>query len=150
MSRTPTPLYRELSSVLNAIDNCRKSGNQTWLENHELTIKTLVDFLPSGSGIDNGVTLDREASTPEKLVFHFGYHHMDDGGYYDGWTEHTLTVKPSLQFGIDICISGRDRNQIKDFLYEIFTHSLTETVWQSPDCTWHYSAYENCKQEGGN
>lgn len=147
---TPTPLYRELSSVLSAIDNCRKSGNNSWLDRHESTIKTLVDFLPSGSGIDNGVTLDRDASTPEKLVFTFGFHHMNDTGMYDGWTQHTLTVKPSLQFGIDIRISGRDRNQIKDYLYEIFQNALTDTVWQSADCVWHYSAYEQFAQEGGN
>jgi hypothetical protein len=53
---------------------------------------------------------------------------MDDVGYYDGWTEHTLTVRPSLAFGIDLKFSGRNRNQIKDYLHEVFHEALTHEI----------------------
>ena len=47
---------------------------------------------------------------------------------YDGWTNHTLTVRASLQFGIDLTISGRNRNQIKEYLYETFQCALTDLI----------------------
>lgn len=80
---------------------------------------------PSGSGIDAGTKLD-DSSTKDKLVFAFGYHHMDEHGYYDGWTEHTAVVKPSMCFGYDLRITGRDRNGIKEYLASVFDHWLNE------------------------
>lgn len=123
---TAKPLYRELASLVQARLNCITASNKEWQPKHEERICTLVkEYLPSGSGIDNGVEIDLGASTGEKLVFTFGFHHMNDGGYYDGWTDHTLTVKASLAHGIDLKISGRDRNAIKDYLYEVFHFALT-------------------------
>jgi hypothetical protein len=120
-------VYQQIASCLQAMANCRKSGNDEWLQKHADTIAGLVrNKLPSGSGWDNGTKLDLDASTPEKLVFDGAFHHMNDGGYYDGWTEHRITVTPSLVFGIDIKISGCDRNDIKEYLHEIFHGSLTE------------------------
>ena len=138
-----TPLYREFSNCLSAMENCRKANNHKWLTHWEDKIKKLVDFLPSGSGIDNGITLDAD-STPEKLVFRFEFHHMNDNGFYDGWTDHKLIVKPSLQFGIDIRISGRDRNDIKNYLHDVFSHALTTSVWETLDGKWHLQC-ENTK-----
>lgn len=140
---TPTPLYREIASLLSARENCRKSNNAEWLDRHGETLRKLVkDYMPSGSGIDCGTKLDENASTPEKLIFTFSFHHMDDSGMYSGWTEHTLTVRPSLQFGIDLRISGPNRNQIKEYLYETYTYALTQSVWQTEDLVWHSSMYE--------
>ena len=125
MVKTTRPLYREIASILQAIANCRKDGgNAEWLERHEETLKDLLDLLPSGSGIDCGTKLDRDACKPGKLVFTLGYHHMHESGMYDGWTEHTLVVTPSFD-GIDIRITGRDRNQIKEYLHEVYHNVLT-------------------------
>ena len=143
MSRSSTPLYREIASLLSARENCRNTNNTEWEDKHEDTLTHLVkNYLPSGSGIDCGTKLDLDASTPEKLVFTFGYHHMNDGGYYDGWTEHTMIVRPSLQFGFYLRISGRDRNGVKDYLYETYQYALTQDVWQTDDCKWHSGIYE--------
>jgi len=71
---------------------------------------------------------DFDASTPEKLVFLFGFRHMNDVGYHDGWTDHQLIVTPSLQFGFHIRITGKDRNQTKDYLHETFQYALSEEV----------------------
>jgi hypothetical protein len=84
-------------------------------------------MLPSGSGIDCGTELDRAACKPGKLVFTFSYHHMNEAGMYDGWTEHTLIVTPSFD-GIDLRITGRDRNQVKEYLYDIYHNDLTQEV----------------------
>lgn len=128
MTQTQRPLYREIASILAAIENCRKAGNTEWLEKHsERLAKLLNDHLPSGSGIDNGTKLDYAACRADKLVFTFGYHHMNDCGMYDGWTEHTLTVTPSFD-GIDIRITGRDKNGINEYLYETYHYALTQLI----------------------
>lgn len=135
MSIRKRPLYAELASLLSAQENCRKANNAEWLDKHGASIKTLVDWLPSGSGIDTGTRLD-DSSTPERLVFTFSYHHMNDGGYYDGWTDHVLTVRASLLHGIDITVSGRNRNEIKDYLHETYHYALTQDVWQDDEGNW--------------
>ena len=100
---------------------------QDMANRHEVTVNLLCrDRLPNGSGWDSGTTIDWHASTAEKLVFYGEYHHMDDGGFYDGWTEHTVTVRPSLAFGIELKISGRNRNAIKDYLADLFHTALTQ------------------------
>jgi len=133
MSRYQRKLYEHIASATQARLNCLADEKRTgkahdWTARHESTIEELTKLLPSGSGIDSGVAFDFEKSTGEKLVFHFGFHHMDEMGGYDGWTDHTLTVKPSLHFGINLSISGRDRNQIKEYLHELFSCALTELV----------------------
>jgi hypothetical protein len=81
-------------------------------------------MLPSGSGIDSGTKIDLDKSHAEKIIFYFGFHHMDENGFYDGWTEHTLVVTPSFT-GINLRIGGRDRNQIKEYLYDTYDYALT-------------------------
>lgn len=78
---------------------------------------------PSGSGIDAGIHL-LEESKPLKLVFACDFHHLHEHGGYDGWTNHKAVVTPTFT-GLDIRITGRDRNQIKDHLFEVFHHWLT-------------------------
>jgi hypothetical protein len=117
-------LYRLIVSTLDAYRHCCDNENHEWSARHWSTLKTLESLLPSGSGIDSGTTIDTEKSTSEKLVLNTAYHHMNDAGYYDGWTEHTVTVRASLLFELNITISGRNRNDIKDYLHEVFLDTL--------------------------
>ena len=119
--------YQVIAIALQARTNC-KDASHPWFDKWTETIGRETGNLPSGSGIDNAPKFDFDKSTPEKLVFDFGYHHMNDGGYYDGWTDHQLIVTPSLQFGFSLRITGRDRNQTKDYLYETFQYALAEDV----------------------
>jgi len=93
-------------------------------EDRDMLEDIAKNYLPSGSGIDSGCAIDVDASDSRKIFIDTSYHHMNDGGYYDGWTEHRITVSPSFD-GIDIKISGRDRNQIKDYLHDVFYTALT-------------------------
>jgi hypothetical protein len=122
------PLYKAIAMTLDAYNRCIETKNTEWEEKHYETLAKLNSYLPSGSGIDNGTELDEEKSSSEKLVFHFGFHHMNEGGMYDGWTQHTLTVKPSLYFDIELKISGPNRNDIKEYLHETYHAALTEEV----------------------
>ena len=125
----PTPLYRRLASLLGSADRCDAAGNTEWATRHRDTIRDLVkQHMPSGSGFDNGTALDEDASSPDKLVFTTSFHHMDADGVYGGWTEHKVTVTPSLAFGFDLRVSGRDRNGIKDYIAETFGHALDTEV----------------------
>jgi hypothetical protein len=85
-------------------------------------------YLPSGSGFDNGSKLDLSESTPERIVLSTSYHHMNEGGMYDGWSEHTVIVTPSLASGFNLRITGRDRNAIKAYIAECFHDALTVEV----------------------
>lgn len=76
-----------------------------------------------GSGFDAGSFLDLN-STSKRLIFVTSFHHMDEHGGYDGWTEHKVIVTPLFQ-GFDIRVTGRDRDGIKDYIGETFYHWLS-------------------------
>jgi hypothetical protein len=123
------PLYQALAARIGAVANCEKGGNIEWLAKHKAAALALTkQYMPSGSGIDCGTTLQLDDCTSEKLVFFASFHHMDEQGGYDGWSEHFVTVRASLQFGIDIKISGRDRNDIKEYLDQVFHDALTSEI----------------------
>jgi hypothetical protein len=123
------PLYRRLASAVDARATCERTGNDEWERRHRATVQALVcEYMPSGSGFDSGTQLDWDKSTGEKLVFLTSYHHMDGVGMYDGWSEHTVTVRASLLFGFDMKISGRDRNGIKETIAELFNQQLNVMV----------------------
>ncbi len=84
---------------------------------------------PRGSGIDNGTFLG-ETSSKKKLVFVTAFHHMDEHGGYDGWTEHRVVVTPEFQ-GFSLRVTGCDRNGIKDYLGELF-HSWLSSEADHP------------------
>lgn len=119
-------LAERIAQKLAAIRNCERSGNQEWLERHSVELLLLMHKMPSGSGFDAGTQLEMNESNHEKLVFTTSFHHMNDVGMYDGWTQHKVTVKPSFMFGFVLQISGRDKRGIKDYIAECFNTVLSE------------------------
>ena len=115
------------ASALSALHNCRKQNVESkWESIWESRLETeLKEHLPSGSGFDCGTTLDIEASKPNRLVFTTSFHHMDEHGGYDGWTEHKIIVTPSLVHGFELKVTGKNRNDIKDYIAEYFHHALS-------------------------
>jgi hypothetical protein len=100
---------------------------------YEEQVDSMLELLPSGSGIDSGVKFDWQRSTKDKLIFTFGFHHMDEHGGYDGWTEHMLVIRPDLQEGFTLTIGGKDRNHIKEYLYQLFGELFYHSVQDSRD-----------------
>lgn len=130
-----------LAGKFDAWKRCQETGND-YAVNHLQRINEIMrDILPSGSGWDNATTFDFDHSTPEKLRMFGQYHHMDDGGGYAGWTEHTITVSASLVFGLDIRISGRNRNDIKEYLHDLFHHCLSRRLEETYDDETSTSTY---------
>jgi hypothetical protein len=117
-------LYKQIASALQAYNNCVKSNNTEWQDKHEDRIRFLTyQYMPSGSGIDNGINFDLESSAPNKLIFTFDYHHMGEG-YYKKWTSHKLIVTPSLVSDFSMKITGENFNDVKDYLCDIFLEAL--------------------------
>lgn len=125
---TGKPVYQELASLVDARLRCIATGNKFAEQHEERILSICKEQLPSGSGIDCGTKIDLDNSTGDKLVFEVAFHHMDENGYYNGWSSHVVTVKASLQFDIELAISGHDRNEIKEYLYEVYQCALTKGV----------------------
>src|SRR5437016_5349407 len=106
----PRTVAQALATTCGALKRCRQTPatHDDWIDRHLQTINNIKkQFLPSGSGIDNGTLVDTERSADERLALTLEYHHMNADGYYDGWTEHTVTVMAGFN-GLLIKISGPD------------------------------------------
>lgn len=123
-------LYSELSTLIASYRNMLDKDNSEWAGKHEDRIRHFVkNYMPHGSGFDNGTKIDLDESHAEKLVFYTAFHHLNEGGFYDGWTEHTVIVTPSFSTpGFHLRISGRNRREIKDVIHDSFSHSLSKNV----------------------
>jgi len=118
-----------ISRGLQAMANCEHSGNTEWLPKHRERVLAIVKATaPSGSGIDCGTELDLENSTSERLVFTLSFHHMNEHGSYDGWSNHEIVVKSSLAFGLDVKVKGQNRNDVKDYLHEVYAEWLRTEI----------------------
>lgn len=117
-----------IAELVEARSNCQASGNAEWLERHTSTLHEIVrDHMPSGSGVDHGCQVDLNASKRNKLVIIVPFHCMNQDGYYVGWRTYRITVRPAFQ-SIDVAVSGRDYNGIKDYLGELFHEILTRII----------------------
>lgn len=126
----PRPVVYHVSMLLEAYQNCVSSRNVEWAGKHGAFLQVLVkDYMPSGSGIDMGVELDI-TSQSQRIVLTTQFHHMTEHGMYDGWTEHSIIVTPRFS-DIGIQVTGRNRNQIKEYLHEVFHQSLMTTIPQA-------------------
>jgi hypothetical protein len=115
-----------IASALGALANCEKSGNgfaQTWRGRLSDIERGL---LPSGSGFDGGTLIEPTRDGFELVT---SFHHMDDSGFYDGWTDHRIRVRASFD-GFALSISGRARNGIKEYIADTFAAALdTPARW---------------------
>lgn len=82
---------------------------------------------PSGSGVDSGTKIVWEKTNKNKIVLQADFHHMNDGGYYDGWAEHQIVITPDWD-GFNLKVTGRNRNEVKEYLGDLFHHTLNREV----------------------
>lgn len=94
-----------------------------WFEH----LESLDNLLPSGGGFDNGVNLIVYDFKPNRLVFQADFHHMNQDGFYTGWTEHKVIVTPAFN-GIEIRVTGRNKNEIKEYIAETIGQALETPV----------------------
>ena len=127
-------LYQKLASLVSARENCLLTNNNEWAEKHEENIINLVkNYMPCGSGFNEGTTIDLEKSTNEKLIFNSAFHFSDDKGLYADWVEFIAVVTPSLQFGLNVCFCGKGKAkkmfyQNIDYFTDVFSDCLDKEV----------------------
>jgi len=118
-------MYAEFARTLAAYLGCSKHNNHEWAAHWEEKLSDLHRYLPHGSGIDAGVKLNVDKSTPgKKLVFDSSYHRMNEVGMYDGWVPFRVIVKPCLMYGARVRVAGRMDADLRDYLEELFTEAL--------------------------
>ena len=118
-------MYQKLSTALTARDNCIDSKNLKWEETWTNKINAIMKLAPDGSGFDAGTEIEK--FDRNKIVFSTSYHHMNNLGYYTGWTEHTIVISPDWQ-GIHLKVTGRNTNNIKEYIADAFHSWLFEDV----------------------
>lgn len=127
-------VYQVLASSLMAHRNCILHNNVEWRDIWERRIEWLEkEYLPSGSGFDAGTTVDIDACGDTKMVFKTAYHHMDENGFYDGWTSHEVIAEPEFLSGIDVKVTGLDENDIREYIGDTFFYALTTGFGGWPD-----------------
>lgn len=82
---------------------------------------------------DNGTAIDFDSITEARITLSAPFHHMDANGYYDGWEDYSITLRPSFIGRISVTVRGRNRNDIKSYLAEMFEHTLTRDIIESAD-----------------
>ncbi len=81
------------------------------------------EYLLSGSGFDAGVTVSLDQSSRERIVLLASYHHMDQEGYYCGWSSFKVIVLPAFL--------------LPGFRVEISMISKSpEVSWMDIQCDW--------------
>ena len=93
-------------------------------------IDRLSSLLPSGSGIDS-CTIDEEESTGNRIVIHSAFLHMNENGFYSGWSKFDVIITPDLFRDFNLKIVGRKAiypafSETKEYLYDVFYNALSE------------------------
>ena len=121
-------IVQHIASIAQALQNCKETHNSLWVEKHYNALEYIAkNYLPSGSGIDSGTTIDTILSRGDKIVLDTSFHHMNESGMYDSWTDHIVRVYPTFD-GFRMTISGTNRNDIKDYLYQVFDEYLSQEI----------------------
>lgn len=138
-------LFRLIGSRARTLSNPSPYMNESVRERFEEEMEILLkEFMPSGSGFDMGTDIDIDRSNARKLVFKTGFHHMNETGHYDGWTYHNVIVTAEFD-GLDIQVTGRDRNNIKEYIGEAFysaLHQMVAVKWDSAANIHHFKHAE--------
>lgn len=123
-----TTVIEKIASALSALHNCERTGNVEWQRRWNDTLDHIErNVLPSGSGIDQGVTIDRNNPLARVVRLYVPFHHMNEHGYYTRWENYTVDVTPDWD-GIEIKIHGKDRNAVKDYLGDLFQTVLMSEI----------------------
>lgn len=127
-------VYQKIARELDRFRRCKGAAGK-WSEFADDADSILADIerdiLPSGSGFDSGTRIDREESTAARIVLKTDFHHMNDGGFYDGWTQHRVILTPTFD-GFDMRVTGKDKRQIKEYIGDTF-HAVLNQEYNGRD-----------------
>lgn len=130
-TKTPAPKLASLASVIvracEAYRNCSATPDHPWGARWASLLDSIeANLLPSGGGFDNGTKIDREATNAKRISLRIDFHHMNEHGFYDGWTNHNVTINPTFS-GCEVRVSGSNRNDIRDYIGEVVASLFSES-----------------------
>lgn len=148
MPQPKVSLAKAIARTLHIIGQHQRMGDNSAAEPYEEYLEYIHRMhFPSGSGFDNGCRLvagwqnkyrdDTSISGVTDTYTQYGsfhivcdFHHMNDNGFYTGWTNHVFSVYPCIHDfdGWRSKIHGRDRNDIKNYIDEVMHETLTREV----------------------
>lgn len=124
-------MYEAIARAADARTRCLVTGNQEWRDIWTEKLRAMQKELPSGSGIDNGTKIIMDECDITRIVLICDYHHMNQDGFYDGWTHHRIVAKPTFM-GIDVRVAtGPNKNDIKEYLANVYGDAL-DTEYDDP------------------
>lgn len=122
-------LIEHIASLIAARQNCLNGDNLEWAYRHGDKLREIEkNHLVSGSGFDSGCEIIEDLSTQDKIIIKTSFHHMNEDGFYTHWTKHKITITPSFIGGIDTKVSGKNDNDIKEYIHETLHYDLTREV----------------------
>lgn len=127
------PLYQAMAQTFAAYKGCIDMGNSDYETIHRDKLDMMArEYLPSGSGVDNGTTIDVDRCTLDSMVLRFGWHYMNEDGYYCGWINFVVGITASLRWGFDVQIATTDTDKdeqvdgLLDYLHDLYQNALAE------------------------
>ena len=127
-----TKLYQKIAMEIDKLQRAEKETDnersKLWAESATNILNNCNNLLPSGSGFDNGSHIDIGKSKPDRIIILTSFHHMNSSGFYEGWSEHKIIITPSLSHDFHMRVTGINKNDIKEYIAECFTHDLNVKV----------------------
>jgi hypothetical protein len=124
-------IYEHIANIAYQIN---KSSSEYWKDIWEQDLEHLErNYLPSGSGFDAGCSINLVETKVNRLVIDFDYHHMDQNGYYNGWSHNQLILTASLVWDFDIRIVNRKgghriQSYDRDYFIDVFNYALNQEL----------------------
>jgi hypothetical protein len=151
MTYREIPVYRLIAERVYSYHN-----NPTNYQDGDIFTIIERQCLPHGSGFDSGCSIDLTKSKVDKIIIKFSWHHMDPNGFYAGWYDYVLTIKPSLVYDFDIKITGKEPPSsdggfgLKEFFYDTFHNVLRDTAiyyWNNGNPTVELKYYKELREK---
>ena len=83
----------------------------------------LQKLLPIGNGIEKECVISLK-STKKRIVIDTAYWHPNDNYETGLWTDHQVVITPSFEGEINIRVTGKNVDNIKEYINEVFRKAL--------------------------
>jgi|VirMetMinimDraft_7_1064189.scaffolds.fasta_scaffold241884_1 hypothetical protein len=119
-------VFQKISQELTVLAN--PNADQHWIDKARDNLEWIQDeILPSGSGFDSGCKI-LEHSKRNRIIIQCDFHHMNENGYYDGWTYHTCIITPDLAYDHEMRVTGKNKRDIKNYILDIIYDAIDSTI----------------------
>ena len=114
----------------------KRITNPSYYDSVVKNVEGLISkHFPHGSGFDSKPEFSFDLSAYNKWIIFQSYHHMNDNGYYCGWSHFKIIVTPCFVGGFEIKIiakhSSREcskRFNNDDYFYEVYYECLNKFI----------------------